>query len=227
MALNKFSVLFLVHIALLLNSCFAEDPFVFYNFEVSYITASPLGVPQQVIAINNKFPGKAAGPLPDPPQDEYDKTFSMNQARSIRWNVSASEWIMASGQKIAGAHITSGMALPAPQHRFILQNAEATRCLFRNINHRQQIKTVYHGADTCLCTAPFPLVVFFPGGGDCRCLSDPSFPVRQMHYEVAELMAIWFGGCSNAESVVHQFRPFHSREYQGQGATASRKAFTD
>ncbi|MBA0835091.1 hypothetical protein Goarm_007396, partial [Gossypium armourianum] len=44
--------------------------------------------------------GKAAGPLPDPPQDEYDKTFSMNQARSIRlvfivvqvhkWNVSAS-----------------------------------------------------------------------------------------------------------------------------------------
>ncbi|GMJ00395.1 hypothetical protein like AT4G12420 [Hibiscus trionum] len=57
MALNKFLVLFLIHIALLLNSCFAEDPFVFYNFEVSYITASPLGVPQQVIAINNKFPG--------------------------------------------------------------------------------------------------------------------------------------------------------------------------
>ena len=28
--------------------------------------------------------GKAAGPLPDPPQDDYDKTFSMNQARSIR-----------------------------------------------------------------------------------------------------------------------------------------------
>ncbi|XP_054808341.1 monocopper oxidase-like protein SKU5 [Prosopis cineraria] len=34
--------------------------------------------------------GKAAGPLPDAPDDEYDKTFSMNQARSIRWNVSAS-----------------------------------------------------------------------------------------------------------------------------------------
>ena len=28
--------------------------------------------------------GKASGPLPDPPNDEYDKTFSMNQARSIR-----------------------------------------------------------------------------------------------------------------------------------------------
>ncbi|EPS71245.1 hypothetical protein M569_03512 [Genlisea aurea] len=34
--------------------------------------------------------GKASGPLPDPPQDQYDRTYSMNQARSIRWNVSAS-----------------------------------------------------------------------------------------------------------------------------------------
>ncbi|KAL9666457.1 hypothetical protein QQ045_000789 [Rhodiola kirilowii] len=34
--------------------------------------------------------GKASGPLPDPPQDQFDKTYSMNQARSIRWNVSAS-----------------------------------------------------------------------------------------------------------------------------------------
>ncbi|XP_028960418.2 monocopper oxidase-like protein SKU5 isoform X2 [Malus domestica] len=34
--------------------------------------------------------GKAAGPLPVGPQDEFDKTYSMNQARSIRWNVSAS-----------------------------------------------------------------------------------------------------------------------------------------
>ncbi|KAK4260439.1 hypothetical protein QN277_003553 [Acacia crassicarpa] len=34
--------------------------------------------------------GKAAGPLPDSPDDQFDKTFSMNQARSIRWNVSAS-----------------------------------------------------------------------------------------------------------------------------------------
>ncbi|KAF8095704.1 hypothetical protein N665_0324s0002 [Sinapis alba] len=37
--------------------CSAADPYAFYNFEVSYITASPLGVPQQVIAINGKFPG--------------------------------------------------------------------------------------------------------------------------------------------------------------------------
>ncbi|XAR54976.1 L-ascorbate oxidase [Bertholletia excelsa] len=34
--------------------------------------------------------GKASGPLPDPPNDQFDKTFSLNQARSIRWNVSAS-----------------------------------------------------------------------------------------------------------------------------------------
>ncbi|XP_022868700.1 monocopper oxidase-like protein SKU5 [Olea europaea var. sylvestris] len=46
-----------IHICLLLGLTFAEDPFVNYNFEVSYITASPLGVPQQVIAINGKFPG--------------------------------------------------------------------------------------------------------------------------------------------------------------------------
>uniref|UniRef100_A0A0D9XLC1 Monocopper oxidase-like protein SKU5 n=1 Tax=Leersia perrieri TaxID=77586 RepID=A0A0D9XLC1_9ORYZ len=33
--------------------------------------------------------GKASGPLPDPPQDQYDRSFSMNQARSVRWNLSA------------------------------------------------------------------------------------------------------------------------------------------
>ena len=29
--------------------------------------------------------GKASGPLPEAPQDQFDKTFSMNQARSIRF----------------------------------------------------------------------------------------------------------------------------------------------
>ncbi|OMO52433.1 Cupredoxin [Corchorus olitorius] len=43
MALSRFLTLFLIHIALLLGFCFAEDPFVFYNFEV--------------IAINKQFPG--------------------------------------------------------------------------------------------------------------------------------------------------------------------------
>ncbi|KAK1401679.1 hypothetical protein POM88_001284 [Heracleum sosnowskyi] len=35
--------------------------------------------------------GKASGPLPEAPQDQFDKTFTMNQARSIRWNVSTSD----------------------------------------------------------------------------------------------------------------------------------------
>ncbi|KAL6606411.1 hypothetical protein ACP70R_042064 [Stipagrostis hirtigluma subsp. patula] len=61
-----------------------------------YIVASPRFVNESLwtrvtgVAIlqysNSK--GKASGPLPDPPNDEYDKTFSMNQARSIRMNVS-------------------------------------------------------------------------------------------------------------------------------------------
>lgn len=57
MALWRFFSLFLIHISLFLSLCSAEDPFVNYEFVVSYITASPLGVPQQVIAINGKFPG--------------------------------------------------------------------------------------------------------------------------------------------------------------------------
>ncbi|KAL5717221.1 L-ascorbate oxidase [Ranunculus cassubicifolius] len=35
----------------------AEDPYLFYTWNVSYGTLSPLGVPQQVILINNQFPG--------------------------------------------------------------------------------------------------------------------------------------------------------------------------
>lgn len=38
-----------LHIALLLvGFCYAEDPFANYELEFTYITASPLGVPQQV-----------------------------------------------------------------------------------------------------------------------------------------------------------------------------------
>lgn len=42
---------------LLSGVSFAADPFVSYDFKVSYLTASPLGVPQQVIAVNGQFPG--------------------------------------------------------------------------------------------------------------------------------------------------------------------------
>lgn len=37
--------------------------------------------------------GKAAGPLPEAPNDEFDKTFSMNQARSIRFVQILSQFI--------------------------------------------------------------------------------------------------------------------------------------
>lgn len=55
--LSLLALVSLTHIALLSTLCFAADPYVFYDFKVSYITASPLGVPQRVIAINGKFPG--------------------------------------------------------------------------------------------------------------------------------------------------------------------------
>ncbi|GMH09512.1 hypothetical protein Nepgr_011353 [Nepenthes gracilis] len=50
-------VLLAVQISLIVTFCLAADPFVYYDFDVSYITVSPLGVPQQVIAVNGKFPG--------------------------------------------------------------------------------------------------------------------------------------------------------------------------
>ncbi|KAI3667885.1 hypothetical protein L6452_42955 [Arctium lappa] len=41
----------------LFNLAFAGDPFVYYDWTISYTTASPLGVKQQVIAIDGHFPG--------------------------------------------------------------------------------------------------------------------------------------------------------------------------
>ncbi|CAH8362106.1 unnamed protein product [Eruca vesicaria subsp. sativa] len=37
--------------------CLAADPYVFFDWTVSYLTASPLGTRQQVIGINGLFPG--------------------------------------------------------------------------------------------------------------------------------------------------------------------------
>lgn len=37
--------------------CLAEDPYVYFDWTISYITASPLGIKQQVIGINGQFPG--------------------------------------------------------------------------------------------------------------------------------------------------------------------------
>ncbi|KAL1813860.1 hypothetical protein DCAR_0626244 [Daucus carota subsp. sativus] len=47
----------LVLICLLFRLCFSEDASKYVTLELSYITASPLGVPQKVIAVNGKFPG--------------------------------------------------------------------------------------------------------------------------------------------------------------------------
>ncbi|KAJ8449377.1 hypothetical protein Cgig2_002509 [Carnegiea gigantea] len=58
MASTSTILLFVLQISLFLSSSLAADPYAYYDFEVSYITASPLGVPQQVIAINGKFPGE-------------------------------------------------------------------------------------------------------------------------------------------------------------------------
>ncbi|URD81722.1 Multicopper oxidase [Musa troglodytarum] len=37
--------------------CFAGDPYAYFDWDVSFITAAPLGVKQQVIGINGQFPG--------------------------------------------------------------------------------------------------------------------------------------------------------------------------
>lgn len=36
---------------------FAEDPYLYFTWNITYGTLSPLGVPQQVILINGQFPG--------------------------------------------------------------------------------------------------------------------------------------------------------------------------
>lgn len=48
MAYSSYLALSFIYVSLFLGFSSAEDPFVNFNFVVSYITASPLGVPQQV-----------------------------------------------------------------------------------------------------------------------------------------------------------------------------------
>ncbi|KAL3645214.1 Serine/threonine protein kinase [Castilleja foliolosa] len=55
--MGQLCLLFWISIGLVLGVCLGDDPFASFNFELSYITASPLGVPQQVIAVNKHFPG--------------------------------------------------------------------------------------------------------------------------------------------------------------------------
>ncbi|KAG0447754.1 hypothetical protein HPP92_028202 [Vanilla planifolia] len=43
--------------AALWGFCSAADPFASFDWNVAYMKAAPLGVEQQVISINGKFPG--------------------------------------------------------------------------------------------------------------------------------------------------------------------------
>ncbi|KAI3471052.1 hypothetical protein Pfo_027715 [Paulownia fortunei] len=55
--MGGFGLLYWICVGLLLGVCLGADPFANFALDISYITASPLGVPQQVIAVNGKFPG--------------------------------------------------------------------------------------------------------------------------------------------------------------------------
>ncbi|KAL5562217.1 hypothetical protein UlMin_031964 [Ulmus minor] len=48
---------FVVTLLCSFNFALAGDPYIFYDWTVSYINASPLGVKQKVIGINGQFPG--------------------------------------------------------------------------------------------------------------------------------------------------------------------------
>lgn len=43
-----------------------------------------------------------------------------NMLLKLQFDQYIAGWIMVNGQRIAGAHITSGMELPGPQHRYLL-----------------------------------------------------------------------------------------------------------
>ncbi|KAK8571199.1 hypothetical protein V6N13_025754 [Hibiscus sabdariffa] len=55
------ALLLLLHIALLSTLCAADDPYVSYDFKLSYITVSPLGVPQR--SLQKESESSAAMPL--------------------------------------------------------------------------------------------------------------------------------------------------------------------
>ncbi|KAF3652679.1 Monocopper oxidase-like protein SKS2 [Capsicum annuum] len=54
---NYCYLLFLCLLLCLTAASLAGDPYIYYDWTVSYITAAPLGVKQQVIGINGQFPG--------------------------------------------------------------------------------------------------------------------------------------------------------------------------
>lgn len=55
--MNKPIVSFVLLLLFSCNLVHGEDPYINYEWKVTYGTLSPLGVPQQVILINGEFPG--------------------------------------------------------------------------------------------------------------------------------------------------------------------------
>lgn len=51
------NIIFMLCACLWATAIRAEDPYIFFTWNVTYGTISPLGVPQQAILINGKFPG--------------------------------------------------------------------------------------------------------------------------------------------------------------------------
>lgn len=51
------SALFVLLLLELVAVAVGDDPYVYYDWTVSYITAAPLGIKQQVIGVNGQFPG--------------------------------------------------------------------------------------------------------------------------------------------------------------------------
>ncbi|KAG5232168.1 Multicopper oxidase, type [Salix suchowensis] len=51
------SCIYGILVLFLVTGSFAGDPYVFFDWTVSYLIASPLGIKQQVIGINGQFPG--------------------------------------------------------------------------------------------------------------------------------------------------------------------------
>ncbi|KAI4340828.1 hypothetical protein MLD38_025629 [Melastoma candidum] len=54
---SRVPFVFLILVSLFSVPCFSADPYAFFNLKFSYKTVSPLGVRQQVIAVNDSFPG--------------------------------------------------------------------------------------------------------------------------------------------------------------------------
>ncbi|XP_077242980.1 monocopper oxidase-like protein SKU5 [Tasmannia lanceolata] len=72
-------------ISLVFGLCFAADPFVNLQWELSYITVSPLGVKQQVIAINGQFPGPIVNVTTNNNLN-VDVTNKLDEDLLITWN---------------------------------------------------------------------------------------------------------------------------------------------